>query len=37
MLGSAKVMTFVPTRDAQRAKAFYSETLGLQGLFCLSV
>jgi catechol 2,3-dioxygenase-like lactoylglutathione lyase family enzyme len=30
MLGSAKVMTFIPTRDAQRAKAFYSGVLGLR-------
>ena len=29
MLGSAKVMTFVPTRDPQSAKVFYGETLGL--------
>jgi hypothetical protein len=29
-LGSAKVMTFVPTRDAQRAKAFYGSVLGLR-------
>jgi catechol 2,3-dioxygenase-like lactoylglutathione lyase family enzyme len=30
MLGSAKVMTFIPTRDAQRAKAFYGGVLGLR-------
>jgi catechol 2,3-dioxygenase-like lactoylglutathione lyase family enzyme len=28
-LGSAKVMTFVPTRDAKGAKAFYAGILGL--------
>jgi len=30
MLGSAKVMTFIPTRNAQSAKAFYSGVLGLR-------
>jgi catechol 2,3-dioxygenase-like lactoylglutathione lyase family enzyme len=30
MLGSAKVMTFIPTRDAQSAKAFYGGMLGLR-------
>ena len=30
MLGSAKVMTFIPTRDAQSAKAFYGGVLGLR-------
>jgi len=29
MLASAKVMTFVPTRDARSAKAFYAGVLGL--------
>ena len=29
MLGSQKLMAFVATRDAARAKAFYGETLGL--------
>ncbi|HXJ91549.1 MAG TPA: VOC family protein [Terriglobia bacterium] len=30
MLGSAKLMTFVPTRDAPSAKAFYAAVLGLR-------
>lgn len=30
MLGSAKVVTFIPTRDGQRAKAFYGGVLGLR-------
>jgi len=30
MLSSAKVMTFIPTRDAQSAKAFYRDVLGLR-------
>lgn len=29
MLQNAKIMTFVGTRDAARAKAFYRDTLGL--------
>lgn len=30
MLGSCKVVAFVPTLDAQRAKAFYADVLGLR-------
>jgi catechol 2,3-dioxygenase-like lactoylglutathione lyase family enzyme len=30
MLGAAKVVAFVPTRDAARAKAFYADVLGLR-------
>jgi catechol 2,3-dioxygenase-like lactoylglutathione lyase family enzyme len=30
MLGSAKVVAFVPTRDAARAKDFYERVLGLR-------
>lgn len=30
MLGSAKVVAFVPTRDAAKARAFYEGVLGLR-------
>jgi catechol 2,3-dioxygenase-like lactoylglutathione lyase family enzyme len=30
VLGSSKVMAFVSTRDPERAKAFYRDTLGLR-------
>ena len=30
VLGSHKIMAFVATRDPERAKAFYRDTLGLQ-------
>lgn len=30
MLGSAKIMTFVPTRDPKMAKGFYQDVLGLR-------
>ena len=30
MLGSRKIMAFIPTRDATNAKSFYERTLGLR-------
>jgi catechol 2,3-dioxygenase-like lactoylglutathione lyase family enzyme len=30
MLGSAKILAFVPTRDAVKARAFYEGVLGLR-------
>lgn len=30
MLGSARIVAFVPTRDAKRARAFYEGVLGLR-------
>jgi catechol 2,3-dioxygenase-like lactoylglutathione lyase family enzyme len=30
MLGSTKIVAFVPTRDAEKAKAFYEGVLGLR-------
>lgn len=32
MLGSQPIVTFVPTRDAERARAFYADVLGLHFL-----
>ena len=30
MLGTSELVAFVPTRDPQRARRFYGETLGLE-------
>ena len=30
MLGSAKIVAFVPTTDGERARAFYVDVLGLR-------
>lgn len=32
MLGSQPIVAFVPTRDAERARTFYAEVLGLDFL-----
>ena len=29
MLGSTNIVAFVPTRDAEKARAFYEDILGL--------